>query len=720
LSVKLKAAEAYRTDVGRGIVRVDSGVMRELNLSSGDVVQIMGKKTTVAVVWRGHPQDEGLGIMRMDGFVRYNCDVKLGDAIIVKKIVPVEAKSVEFAPTEPIKISGNFSQYLKHRLLGRVMMEEDKIMVGVLGSSIPFVVVKTNPANEVVAITDSTNLIVRGKPVSTEKKMPKITYEDIGGLENEIRKVREIIELPMKHPQLFERLGIEPPKGVLLYGPPGTGKTLLAKAVANEISANFFVINGPEVVSKWYGQSEQNLRKIFEKAQEESPAIIFIDEIDAIAPKRDEVHGEVEKRIVSQLLTLMDGLESRGNVIVIGATNREASIDPALRRPGRFDREIEIGVADKKGRKEILQIHTRNMPLDKTVDLGEIAGVTHGFVGADLAALAREAALSVLRRILPEIDLEKDDIPAEVLEKLIVKKEDFIEALKSVEPSAMREVMVESPNVGWEEIGGLKNVKSNLREVVELPLKKPRVFERYGIKPTKGVLLFGPPGCGKTLIAKAIATESESNFISVRGPEVLSRWVGESEKAIREIFKKARQVAPCIVFFDELDAIAPVRGSDTNRVTDRVLNQILTELDGLAKLENVVVLGATNRPDLIDPALMRPGRFDKIILIPPPDQKARAEVFKVHTAKMPLGKTVDFDSLVNLTDGYTGADIESVCREAALLAITGKMKSKTVEEKHFREALKKVKPSVHKTELERYRSYEGHLTHSMKREPSYV
>lgn len=716
MAVKLKVAEAFRNDVGRGIIRVDSSVMEELSLSSGDVIEVMGKRTTVAIVWRGHPQDEGLGLVRMDGFTRYNCGAKLGDRVILKKEAAREAESVEFAPTENIKISGNFDQYLKHRLVGRVLLEGDRIVVGVLGSSIPFVVTKTKPVG-VVGITEYTHVAVKMKPVVSEKKMPKITYEDIGGLENEILRIREMVELPLKHPELFKKLGIEPPKGVLLYGPPGCGKTLLAKAVASEVSANFFVINGPEVVSKWYGQSEQNLRKVFQDAQENSPAIIFIDEIDAIAPKRSEVHGEVEKRMVAQLLTLMDGLESRGNLIVIGATNREEGVDMALRRPGRFDREVEIGVPDKEGRKEILQIHTRNMPLAKNVDLGEIGSVTHGFVGADLAALSKEAAMGVLRGILPKVDLEKDEIPADVLEKLIVKREDFINALKSVEPSAMREVLVETPNVKWTDVGGLDEVKDKLRKVVEMPIKDPDVFRRFGIRPAKGVLLYGPPGCGKTLLAKAVATESEVNFITVRGPEVLSMWVGESERAVREIFKKARQVSPCIVFFDEIDAIASVRGSDTSRVSDRVLNQILTELDGIEKLENVMVIAATNRPDLVDPALMRPGRFDQIVLVPAPGADARKAILKVHTRGMPVEK-IDLEKLVKTMEGYTGADIEGVCREAAFIAIGEK--SKRVCQKHFDDALKKVKPSVSEIDISIYEKYQEYLGGPRLREPSYA
>jgi transitional endoplasmic reticulum ATPase len=699
--IKLRIAEAFRNDVGRGMVRVDGKVLEELNQPSGGAVEILGKKKTVAILWRGHPNDEGLGMIRMDGFTRHNCGVALGDTVMIRRVMPKDAGAIEFAPTETVRISGNFSQYLKHRLMNRVLMQGDRIVVGVLGSSIPFIVKSTEPG-DAVAIREFTQISVQGKPVVPQYKMPKISYEDIGGLGKEIQKIREMVELPMKHPELFKKLGIEPPKGILLYGPPGTGKTLLAKAVASEIEANFIVINGPEVVSKWYGSSEENLRRVFKEAQDKCPSIIFIDEIDSIAPKRSEVQGEVEKRIVAQLLTLMDGLEARGNVIVIGATNREDGIDMALRRPGRFDREISVGAPDKEGRKEVLQIHTRNMPLAKNISLDEISSSTHGFVGADLAALAKEAAFGVLRRNLPKMDLEKDEIPEEVLEKLLVTKSDFVEALKNVGPSAMRELMVEIPNVGWADVGGLEEIKESMVKIVEKPIKKPEVFKRMGIKPTKGVLLYGPPGCGKTLLAKAVAGESECNFISVRGPELLSMWVGESEKAIREVFKKARQVSPCIIFFDEIDAIAGRRGEDTSRASDRVLNQILTEMDGIEKLENVIVMAATNRPDLVDPAIMRPGRFDQIVLVGPPDAKARKEIFKVHTKPMPIGK-LDLEMLIAATEGYTGADIESLCREAAYLAMD--RDSKSVSQDDFERALEKVKPSVGEGDLDAYEKY---------------
>ncbi len=716
MAVRLKVAEAFRNDVGRGIVRVDGKVMEKLNQSSGQVVEIIGKKTTPAMVWRSHPQDEGLGLIRMDGFTRYNCGTSLGDKVVIKPSAPKDAQTIEFAPAEKLRISGNFNHYLKHRLMGRVFAKGDRIVVGVLGSSIPFVVTKTSPSG-VVNISELTKVSVEGKPVEAEKVMPKITYEDIGALGKEITKIREMVELPMKHPELFKKLGIEPPKGILLYGPPGCGKTLLAKAVAGEVDANFVVINGPEVVSKWYGQSEHNLRKVFQEAEKKGPSIIFIDEIDAIAPKRSNVHGEVEKRIVAQLLTLMDGLEARGNVIVIGATNREDGIDMALRRPGRFDREIAIGVPDREGKKEILQIHTRSMPLDKGVRLSEMASAAHGFVGADLAALVKEAAFGALRRNLPDIDLDKDEIPEEVLEKLTVNRKDFLEALKNVEPSAMREVLVQTPDTGWKDVGGLGGIKEKLGRIVEGPIKNPRSFKRFGINPPKGVLLYGPPGCGKTLLAKAVAGESESNFISVRGPEVLSMWVGESEKAVRKIFKKARQVSPCIVFFDEVDALAGVRGMNSSRVSDHVLNQLLTEMDGIERLENVIVLAATNRPDLLDPALLRPGRFDQMLLVPPPDAEARREIFEVHVRGMPA-HGVDFDELVLVTEEYSGADIEAVCREAAYHAMDAGKKS--VEQPDFAEALKRVKPSVSPNDVSSYEKYMEEQSGAKLSGPSYA
>jgi transitional endoplasmic reticulum ATPase len=578
----------------------------------------------------------------------------------------------------------------------------DIIVVPVLGMGVELKVSSTNPS-PIVMVTEGTVVEISTTPAKRIEEVSGITYEDIGGLHEELQRIREMIELPLKHPELFRHLGIEPPKGVILYGPPGTGKTLIAKAIANETGAHFISINGPEIMSKFYGESEARLREVFQEAEQNAPSIVFIDELDAIAPKRSEVTGEVERRVVSQLLTLMDGLKSRGQVVVIGATNRIEAIDPALRRPGRFDREIRIGVPDRNGRREILLIHTRRMPLAEDVDLDELADITHGFVGADIAALVREAAMNALRRYLPEIDLEKEVIPAEVLEKIKVSREDFANALKTIQPSALREVVLEVPNVKWTDIGGLEAVKQELMEAVEWPLKYPEVFKRLGIRPPRGILLYGPPGTGKTLLAKAVATESQANFISVKGPEVLSKWVGESEKAVREIFRKARETAPCIIFFDELDSIAPRRGFHTDAgVTDRIVNQLLTEMDGIQSLKGVVVLGATNRPDILDPALLRPGRFDRVLYVPPPDKAARLAIFKIHTREMPLDEDVDLDILASVTEGYTGADIEAVVREAAMLAARENINAQKVSMRHFEKALLKIKPSVGAEEKAEY------------------
>ena len=695
VEIQLKVAASNQRDAGRGIVRIPSRFMNKLGVETGDIVEIEGKKVTSAIVWPAYPEDSGLDIIRMDGVTRSNAKVSIGDTVTVRKVDAKPASKVVLAPTEPIRFNGGFEEYIKNHLLGRPVVRGDNIVIGVLGQPLQFTVVNTSPAG-VVQISAKTRLQLQTEPAKGIEAIPRVTYEDIGGLSHAIQKIREMVELPLKHPEVFKRLGIEPPKGVLLYGPPGTGKTLLAKAVANESNAYFISINGPEIMSKFYGESEARLREVFQKAQENAPSIIFIDEIDAIAPKREEVTGEVERRVVSQLLALMDGLEARGQVIVIGATNRPNAVDPALRRPGRFDREIEIGVPDRNGRLEILQIHTRGMPLAKDVNLEEIADITHGFVGADLAALCREAAMKTLRRFLPKIDLEKETIPAEVLQQMEVTREDFIEALKEVQPSAMREVLIETPNVRWEDVGGLEEVKQLLKEAVEWPLKRPDVFKRMGIKPPKGILLVGPPGTGKTLLAKAVATESEANFISVKGPEILSKWVGESEKAIREIFKRARMVAPSIIFFDEIDAVAPRKesGIGDSRVTERVISQLLTEMDGLENLRGVVVIGATNRVDLLEPALLRPGRFDRILEVPPPDKKARLEIFKIHTKNMPLAEDVNLETLAEMTEGYVGADIEALCREAALTALREDINAEKVYLKHFKEAMRKIKPSL--------------------------
>ncbi len=715
--ITLRVAEAYYRDVGRGIARIDPEVMSKLGLQSGDVIEIIGKSSVPAIVWPGYPEDRGKGIIRIDGSLRNNAGVGIDDRVKIRKVEAKPAEKVTLAPTEPVRLMGG-ETYLLRLLEGRPIIRGQKIRVELFGHTLTFVVTATKPAG-VVIVSRNTTIELKEKPVEgVERAVPSVTYEDIGGLKRELRLVREMIELPLKHPELFQRLGIDPPKGVLLYGPPGTGKTLIAKAVANEVNAHFISISGPEIMSKFYGESEQRLREIFEEAKENAPSIIFIDEIDSIAPKREEVTGEVERRVVAQLLALMDGLEARGNVIVIAATNRPDAIDPALRRPGRFDREIEIGVPDKEGRKEILEIHTRGMPLAEDVDLDELAELTIGFVGADLEALCKEAAMHALRSRMEkgEIDIEAEEIPEEVLENLKVTRNDFLEALKNIEPSAMREVLVEVPNVKWSDIGGLNKAKQELMEAVEWPLKYPEVFNAINIKPPKGILLYGPPGTGKTLLAKAVANESNANFISVKGPELLSKWVGESEKHVREMFRKARQVAPCVIFFDEIDSLAPRRGgSADSHVTERVVSQLLTELDGLEELKDVVVIAATNRPDIVDPALLRPGRIERHIYIPPPDKEARKEIFKIHLRGKPLAEDVSIDELAEKTEGYTGADIEAVCREAGMLAIReaikpgmSKEEAKEVAKKlkitkeHFEKALEKVKPSMTKEDIEAY------------------
>jgi len=722
MEVTLRVKDAERRDVGRGIARIDPQVAEKLKLVSGDVIEITGKRKTYAISWPGHPADLGKEIIRIDGYVRRNAGVGIDDKVSVKKSEAKEAEKITLSPTEPLKIVGG-EEYLSQLLEGRVVTRGDYIPINIMGRKIDLAVTATQPAVNALIVTTSTKISLKER-VEAVAAVPRITYEDIGGLRDEIQKVREMIELPLRHPELFERLGVEAPKGVLLYGPPGTGKTLLAKAVASETNANFIHIGGPEIMSKYYGESEQRLREIFKEAEENAPSIIFIDEIDSIAPKREEITGEVEKRVVSQLLALMDGLKSRGKVVVIGATNRPNALDPALRRPGRFDREVEIGIPDRQGRLEILQIHTRGMPLAEDVDLSRIADVTHGFVGADLEALCKEAAMRALRRMLPNIDLEAESIPAEILNKITVTSKDFHEALKDVEPSAMREVLVEIPLVRWSDVGGLKEVKEELREAVEWPLKYPELFEHTDARPPKGILLYGPPGTGKTLLAKAVANESEANFISIKGPELLSKWVGESEKAVREVFRKAKQAAPCIIFMDEIDSIAPARGGGfgDSHVTERVISQILTELDGLEELRDVVVIAATNRPDIIDPALLRPGRFDKLLYVPLPDLEARKEIFKIHTERKPLTADVEITKLAEATEGYTGADIAAICNTAVMLAIREHMdKYKSEEEikkkakelrismKHFEEALKKVKP-ISEAELKRYQEASKRFT----------
>ena len=707
--VSLRVAEAQSRDVGRGIARIDPKVSSELGISAGDVVEIHGKKKTVAIYWPGYQEDMGKGIIRIDGYTRNNSGAGIDEKVAVKKVEAKEAKKINIAPTEPLRITGG-EEYLKQILENRVISRGDLIPLLIMGRRINLMVTGFQPPAAAVIVVPSTQVVLSEKPAKVlATEIPRISYEDIGGLTDEIRKVRETIELPLRYPELFERLGVEAPKGVLLHGPPGTGKTLLAKAVASETNANFSSISGPEIISKFYGESEGRLREIFEQAQENAPSIIFIDELDSIAPKREEVTGEVEKRVVSQLLSLMDGLQSRGKVVVIGATNRPNALDPALRRPGRFDREIEIGVPNKDGRLQVLQIHTRGMPLAEDVDLKRLASVTHGFVGADLEALTKEAALHALRRILPDIDFSADSIPAEILNKIIVDMNDFQESLKEIEPSAMREVLVEVPNVKWTDIGGLAEVKEELQEAIEWPLKYPEIFAYMNTAPPKGVLLYGPPGTGKTLLAKAVANESEANFISIKGPEVLSKWVGESEKAVREVFRKARQSSPTIIFFDELDSITPVRGSGFggSQVTERVISQILTELDGLEELKDVVVIGATNRIDIVDPALLRPGRFDKLLMIPVPDLEARKDILRIHLEKKPLTDDVKIDTLAEKTEGYSGADLAALANTTSMLVIKEHItKSKTIEKaketlkdlkismKDFEKTLEKMEPSA--------------------------
>jgi transitional endoplasmic reticulum ATPase len=697
----LKVSESFQQDVGYGRARIDHQARMELDLSIGDVIEIEGSKNTASVVWRAHPTDEGKQIIRIDNLTRKNAGTGLGDRVKIRKALVKMASQVTLAPLiskgQQIQFGSGIETLIKKGLLKRPLTKGDDVIVpgiALFGSALPFVIINTSP-NGIVQITENTLIEVKEEAAKTmEPEGPRVSYEDIGGLKEELEKVKEMIQLPIKHPTIFNRLGIDPPKGVLLHGPPGTGKTLIAKAVANESGASFYTINGPEIMSKFYGQSEENLRKIFEDAEKNAPSIIFIDEIDAIAPKRSEVHGEVERRVVSQLLTLMDGLKGRGKLIVIGATNIPDSMDPALRRPGRFDREIRIDAPDRDGRKEILQIHTRGMPLGDNVDLDALADNTYGFVGADLAALAREAAMNALRRYLPEIDLDKP-IPVEVLEKMDVTMDDFKNAHRGIEPSAMREFFIEVPKVSWDDVGGLNDVKQNLREAVEWPLSQPEVFKRMGIHPPRGILLYGPPGTGKTLIAKAVANESQANFISIKGPEVMSKWVGESEKAVRELFKKARQVAPSIVFLDELDAIAPRRGAYSgSHVTESVVNQILTSIDGLESMEGVVVIGATNRPDILDPGLLRPGRFDRLLLIRAPDEESRFEILKIHTKGMPLTKDVSLEQLAKECEGYSGADIEALCREAAMIALRDNIKAKDISRKHFLQALKSIRPSI--------------------------
>ena len=712
----IKVKEAKPRDSGRGIGRIDQHILESMSITPGDAITIIGKNKTACIAWPGYPEDTNTETIRIDSTIRKNAGVSIDDKVTIQKTVVKPAEKITLSPTEELQIIGG-EEYLSHILEGRIITKGDLIELTIMGRKVDLVVTKLSSRTESAIIQQTTTIQLSEKPTKPgEQKIPRISYEDIGGLIDEIKQVREMIELPLKHPELFEKMGIEPPKGVLLHGPPGTGKTLIAKAVAHESNANFFTLSGPEIMSKYYGQSEENLRNIFNEAIESAPSIIFIDEIDSIASKREETHGDVERRVVAQLLATMDGLNERGKVIVIGATNRVNALDPALRRPGRFDREIEIGIPNRKGRKEILEVHTRGMPLSETVDLDRLSEITHGYSGADLQALCKEAAIRTLRKILPEIDLELETIPADILNQLQVTSDDFYEAFKQLTPSAMREVVIESPNVSWDEIGGLKQVKEELQESVEWPMKYQDVFQHMDASPPKGILLYGPPGTGKTLLAKAVASESEANFISVKGPEFMNKWVGESERAVRETFRKARQAAPCIIFFDEIDAIAPTRNEScgTNHVSERLISQLLTELDGLESLKDVTVIAATNRPDIIDAALLRPGRFDKLILIPTPDETARKDIFRIHTKRKPLADDTNLNELAKNAEGYTGADIAAICNEAVMASIreyiaTGNPLDKKhleklkVQKKHFDHAMGKVKP-LSKKMLEKYTS----------------
>jgi len=696
----LKVDEIPQQHVGRGRAIIDPKIIEDQNWNTGQIIELTHNKKTHVKLWPGNPEDYGTGIIKIDGITRQNMGAGIGDKISLKSVEAVNAEQITLSPTEKITADG-LQEYMIYNYLNHVFTTGDSISLNTqMGSRVQFVITNTKPSKPVI-VTESTIFKLGSMTKAIDASIPRITYDELGGLKNEVQKIREMVELPMRHPELFDKIGVEAPKGVLLYGPPGTGKTLLAKAVAGETNANFVSLSGPEIMGKFYGESEERIREIFTQAEENSPSIIFIDEIDSIAPKRDEVSGEVEKRIVSQLLTLMDGMKSRGKVVVIAATNRPDSIDPALRRPGRFDREIEIGIPDAEGRFDILSIHTRGMPIDEKVDLKQISKTTHGFVGADLEVLAKEAAMRSLRKILPEIDLDKDKISSEILQKIQISSDDFKDALKEVKPSALREVQVQTPNVTWDDVGGLDSLKEELREAIEWPIKHKEAFDYVDVETPKGILLHGPPGTGKTLIAKALAKMTESNFISIKGPELLSKWVGESEKGVREIFRKARQASPCIIFLDEVDALVPRRGSggSESHVTESVVSQILTEIDGLEELNDVLIVGATNRLDIVDEALLRPGRFDRIIEVPNPDSKGRQHIFEIHTKKKPLGNDVNITKLVELTDGFSGAEIGAVANRAAIIALKryvgGKsqnIKEIKISQQDLIDAVDKVKP----------------------------
>ena len=702
------AANLRKLEAGNGRVRLDPLAARKLGLEVGDIVEITGKRTSVAKVMKGAPDDEGRGIVRMDSIIMNNVQAKLDETVRIRKIVPEWAEKIVLEPSslppgKKITFQEGKDKVFQEGLNGRPVVKGDVIVISniaIMGEWIRFDVANTVPAG-IVTVTAETEIVVKDSPGNRDKKLlSQITFDDVGGLDEELMKIREIVELPLRHPEIFDRLCITPPKGVLLYGPPGTGKTLIAKAVASGSGATFYSIQGPEIMGKFYGESEESLRKVFKEAEENSPSIIFIDEIDSIAPNRDSVNGEVERRVVAQLLTLMDGLSSgKGDVVVIAATNREDAIDPALRRPGRFDREIEIGIPGREGRKEILEVHLRGMPLTDDVSIDRLASMTHGFVGADLASLAREAAMKCLRRNIKDFDLDKT-VPIDLLAQLKVSMDDFVNALSDVEPSGMREVVVDVPKTEWSDVGGLESVKKEIREVF-IPTEDKKAFERLGIRPPKGVLFYGPPGTGKTLIAKAVANESGANFICINGPEIASKWMGETEKAIRQIFKRAKQMAPCIIFFDEIDSIAPKRGTGDSTAWERAVNQLLTSMDGVESLDNVTVMAATNRPDMIDPALLRPGRFDKLVFIGKPDLESRLRILEVHTKNMPL-MSVDLLTIAEKTDGYVGADLEALCREAAMTAFRENPNIQYVNAKHFNTALKVVKPSVDTKMMESY------------------
>ena len=696
----VKIEEIPQQHVGRGRAIVDPKIIEDQNWNTGQILELTYNKKTHVKLWPGSPEEYGAGIIKIDGITRQNIGAGIGDKISLKSVEAANAEQIVLSPTEKIAADG-LQEYMSYNYLNHVFTTGDSVSLNTqMGGRVQFIVTSTKPSKPVI-VTEKTVFKLGAMTKAVDASVPRITYDELGGLKNEVQKIREMVELPMRHPELFDKIGVEAPKGVLLYGPPGTGKTLLAKAVAGETNAHFISLSGPEIMGKYYGESEERIREIFTQAEENSPSIIFIDEIDSIAPKRDEVSGEVEKRIVSQLLTLMDGMKSRGKVVVIAATNRPDSIDPALRRPGRFDREIEIGIPDDDGRFEILSIHTRGMPINEKVDLKQISKTTHGFVGADLEVLSKEAAMRSLRRILPDIDLDEDKISAEILQKIQINSEDFRDALKEVRPSALREVQVQIPNVTWDDVGGLDQLKEELREAVEWPIKHKEAFDYVDVETPKGILLHGPPGTGKTLIAKALAKMTESNFISIKGPELLSKWVGESEKGVREIFRKARQAAPCIVFLDEVDALVPRRGSggSESHVTENVVSQILTEIDGLEELHNVLIIGATNRLDIVDEALLRPGRFDRIIKVPNPDAKGRKHIFEIHTKKKPLASDVDIAKLVDLTNGFSGAEIAAVANRAAIASLKRYVSGKSQNVKDIKilqqdliDAIDKVKP----------------------------